>query len=106
VGHDSPPLWRPLGVGAEVYHGHEGVRRWFGEWYDAWEYVEDSCDELIDAGKRAISVMTSRGRGRSSGAELESKGHAGVWTIRDAKVIRVVWFPTRAEALEAAGVEE
>jgi hypothetical protein len=29
-----------------------------------------------------------------------------VWTIRKGKVIRVVWFPTRADALEAAGLSE
>jgi hypothetical protein len=27
-----------------------------------------------------------------------------VWTIRDGRVIRLVWFPTLAEALEAAGL--
>jgi len=31
---------------------------------------------------------------------------AGVWTIHDGKIIRVVWFPTRPEALEAAGLRE
>jgi ketosteroid isomerase-like protein len=30
----------------------------------------------------------------------------GVWTIRDGKVCRVVWYPTRAEALEAVGLSE
>ena len=29
-----------------------------------------------------------------------------VWTIRNGKVVRVVWFPTREEALEAAGLSE
>jgi hypothetical protein len=30
--------------------------------------------------------------------------HAGVWTLRDGKITRVVWFATREEALEAAGL--
>lgn len=29
-----------------------------------------------------------------------------LWTIRDGKVVRVVWYPTRAQALEAAGLRE
>jgi ketosteroid isomerase-like protein len=29
---------------------------------------------------------------------------AGVWTIRDGKIVHVVWFQTRDEALEAAGL--
>jgi hypothetical protein len=31
---------------------------------------------------------------------------AGVWTLRNGKVIRAVWFRTRAEALEAVGLGE
>ena len=29
-----------------------------------------------------------------------------VWTLREGKVARVVWLPTREEALEAAGLRE
>jgi hypothetical protein len=29
-----------------------------------------------------------------------------VWTIRKGKVIRVVWFLTREDAVEAAGVQD
>ena len=29
-----------------------------------------------------------------------------VWTLREGKVARVVWFRSRAEALEAAGLSE
>jgi ketosteroid isomerase-like protein len=67
--------------------------------------MEYDYDELIDAGERVISVVTRHGRGRASGAEVDWP-LALVWTIRKGKVIRVVWFPTRAEALEAAGLRE
>jgi hypothetical protein len=29
-----------------------------------------------------------------------------VWTIRKGKVIRLVWFPSRVEAFQAAGLRE
>jgi hypothetical protein len=29
-----------------------------------------------------------------------------VWTIQDGKVIRVVWFPSREDALVAVGLSE
>jgi hypothetical protein len=29
-----------------------------------------------------------------------------VWTLRQGRVIRLVWFPTRDHALEAAGLSE
>ena len=47
--------------------------------------------------------MTTCARGRASGIEVEGKDLAGVWTVRDGKVVQVVWYPTRAEALEAVG---
>jgi ketosteroid isomerase-like protein len=82
-----------------VYHGHDGLRSFFREWHEAWEGIEYDYDELIDAGERVISVVTRHG----SGSEVDWP-LALVWTIRKGKVIRVVWFPTRDEALEAAGM--
>ena len=89
-----------------VYRGHEGIRRFIRERYDdAWAEVEDHLDELIDAGEHVISVVTSRGRGRASGVEV-NREHAGLWTIRAGRIVRVAWFGTRAEAVEAAGLPE
>jgi ketosteroid isomerase-like protein len=90
-------------MGGAVYHGHEGLRRWARDWYEAWELIEYDVEELIDAGEHVIAVVTVRGRGRASAAEVEWTRHGGVWTFRDGKVVRVVWFPTREEALAAAG---
>jgi ketosteroid isomerase-like protein len=89
-----------------VFHGYEGLRAFWREWGAAWETIEDdSPEELIDAGEHVVSVSIQRARGKASGAEVE--WHlTGVWTIRDGKIVRVVWFPTRAEALEAVGLVE
>jgi ketosteroid isomerase-like protein len=92
-------------AGRGVYHGHEGLRQVFREWHEAWESHKADVEELIDAGDdRVISVGTARGRGKASGIEVELPHQAGLWTIRDGRVIRVVWFPTREEAPEAAGL--
>jgi ketosteroid isomerase-like protein len=80
----------------------EGVRSWMLDLYSGWEKVDLSCEELIDAGEQVIAVLSVRGRGRVSGIELEYRP-AGVWTLRQGKVVRVVWFPARDEALEAVG---
>jgi ketosteroid isomerase-like protein len=85
-----------------VYHGHHGLRSYFRDWSEAWESYEDYLEEVVDAGEYVISVVTVRTRGRASGVELQSK-RAAVWTIREGKIVRVVWFPTREEALEYAG---
>ena len=89
----------------DVYRGHDALRSMFRERYeDAWSTIEDELEELIDAGPHVISVVRSRGRGRSSGVEVE-KAHAGVWTIRDGTIVRVEWM-SREEALKAAGLSE
>jgi ketosteroid isomerase-like protein len=94
-------------IGAGVYRGHEGLRRFWHEYYaEAWESVEDNLEELIDIGDSVVSVVNSRARGRASGVEVEWTHNAGVWTIRDGKVVRVAWFTTREEALKAAGLRE
>ncbi len=110
--HDPELEWdishapaRNLIAGSHHYYGHDGLRAFFREWYEAWENAEADYEEMIDAGDKVISVETTRARGKRSGAEVELK-HAAVWTIREGKVLRVVWFGTRAEALEAAGLSE
>ena len=88
-----------------VIRGHEGMRRVTRSWDEAWESAEDECEELIDAGERVISVVARRGLGRTSGLRVDAE-RAGVWTIRGGKVVRTVWFPSKADALQAAGLSE
>ena len=92
-------------TGPGVYRGHDEMRRVYREWYGAWESYEEELRELIDCGEQVISIVTAVGRGRASGVEIEYTTF-GVWTIEHGKVVRSVWFPTRAEALEAVGLPE
>ena len=94
-----------LGSQTHPLRGHQGLRELHREWNEAWENAEDHCEELIDAGEHVVSVVTRRGRGLASGIEVETR-RGGVWTIRDGKVIRTVWFPSVEEALEAVGIRE
>ena len=91
--------------GSDVYRGREGLQRFFHKWHEAWEDMRNEPEELIDAGDDVVVVVTDRARGRVSGAEV-ARTHAAVWSVRDRKVARVAWFPTRTEALEAAGLSE
>lgn len=99
------PLPRLVG-GTAVWRGHEGLRAFFQERSEQVDEIEDVCDELIDAGDQVVSLVTTRARGRASGVEVDSPQYAAVWTVRDGKVIRVVWLATREEALDAAGLAE
>jgi ketosteroid isomerase-like protein len=93
------------GTGRDILRGHEGLRNLFREWHEAWGKIEYGYEELVDAGEQVISVVTRHARGRASGVEVE-RPFALLWTLREGKVIRVVWFLDRAEALEAAGLSE
>jgi ketosteroid isomerase-like protein len=86
-----------------LFRGRDRVQGAFREWYEAWEKVESEVEELIDAGyDQVVSVFTYRARGRTSGVEVEFAHMAGHWTIRDGRVIRVAFLPSREDALEAA----
>jgi ketosteroid isomerase-like protein len=89
-------------LGGTIYRGHEGLRTLFRHLQEPWEDYEDRLEEVIDVGgENVVTVVTTSGRGRASGVEVEQR-QAAVWTIRDRKVARVIWFSTRDEALEAA----
>jgi ketosteroid isomerase-like protein len=92
--------------GRRLYRGHEGVRSFFRERSEALENVEDAYEELIDAGDHVVLVGSVRARGRASGIEVEPARAAGVFTIREGRIARVVWLATREEALEAVGLKE
>ena len=98
------PMPRLIGGGG-IFHGHDGIREFFQERNTIWDEIEDEPNELIEAGEHVVSADTERGRGRSSGVEVEMTQYA-VWTIRNGKVVRVVWLPTREEALEVAGLSD
>jgi ketosteroid isomerase-like protein len=93
------------GITGRVVRGHDALRKWLREWYGAWENIQDELEELIDADHEVISVMVQRGQGRGSGIEVADR-IATLWTVCDGRIIRAVWFPTLAEALEAAGLSE
>ena len=93
---------RPEG---KVYRGHEGVVEALRTWTGTWEAYRLEVEEIIDAGEHVVAVDRQSGRGRGSGVPL-AKQFFAVFTLRDGKVIRMVWFSTREQALEAAGLRE
>ena len=88
-------------MGGGTYRGHEGLRSWSRDWHEAWETIEYECEELIDVGDQVIAVVNVRGRGQASGAHVEFRRHAGIFTVCEGRVVRLVWFPSRREALDA-----
>ena len=88
-----------------VYLGHDGVREAFRTWMGTWEDYRQERDEPIGAGAEVVVPVREHGRGKGSGIELERRTF-GVWTIRDGKAVRIRFYPTMSEALEAVGLPE
>jgi uncharacterized protein len=89
-----------------TYHGIEGVERFLSEWLDVWAGLELEVEDVCAAPDgRVLSLILQRGKGRSSGLEMEME-MAQVATLRNGKVTRLDNYEDRAEALEAAGLRE
>ncbi len=90
---------------AGVYHGHQGVERFFREWLGVWSDYSVTTREYIDASDSVVIVFRQGGLGRGSGVRTERDFFA-VYDIRDSKVVRYRMYESRLEALEAAGLSE
>ena len=89
-----------------VYHGIDGVARLNDEIRDVWEEFRVVPEQFIDAGDRVVVMEKVRGRGRSSGVEVETPTYATIWTLRDGRATRVQVAVDPNEALKAVGLEE
>ena len=87
------------------YIGPEGIREYMLGILAAWKSLTMAAEEFIDAESSVVVAVYQRGLGRESGASGDMRYFA-VWTFRGRAVIRLETFRDRAEALEAAGLDE
>ena len=57
-GVELDPRGGPMGrlIGPGIYRGHEGVRRFFRAYHEAWGQIDYEVEELIDGGERVFGV--------------------------------------------------
>ena len=89
---------------AGTYQGDAG-RQWVMSWVESFEGLTIEVTEIIDAGDKVFSAVVQRGRIRGSGAQVENHSWM-VDSFRDGIAVRTEAFPERAQALEAAGLNE
>ena len=99
----SPKEWVRLGDFDPLYHGHEGLLRFYRQWADAWADNWAKPQELIDLGDRLVLLGEIGTRGEASGIEV-GRRYAMLWHLRGGKVVREQVFNDPAEALEAVGL--
>jgi ketosteroid isomerase-like protein len=83
---------------ADSYEGFVEVMR---RWLSAWERpITITAEEFIQNGDRILVLINWVGRGKGSGAQIESPG-AHLWTFRDGLVVDYGVYRDRDEARAA-----
>ena len=92
-------------VSMDGLRGHDGVRRWWETWFDAFP---DHDFEVLDVGvlgDRIVAVLTALGHDAGGDAPFEDT----IWLTSRWWQGKCVWwrtFYTRDDALEAVGLSE
>jgi ketosteroid isomerase-like protein len=94
-----------LSVEPDTYRGHEGMRHYFESFADVMDEVRFEAEAFFDAGDKVVAETRLMTRGRETGLEVEQLV-VQVWTVRGGRAVKAEVFPTRAEALRAAGLED
>jgi ketosteroid isomerase-like protein len=86
-------------------HGREELSAIIAEWIGAFDEWREEIEEIRDLGEKVFVVATQRGRGKESGAEVETR-YALLYEVQDDKIARMTLFRGPSEALEAAGPQD
>jgi ketosteroid isomerase-like protein len=91
--------------GGALYHGHDGVRRWYRDLADAWDEIRTEPEAYFDLGEYTFVFHMMRGRGRHSGAEV-AMPMASVGRSHDGLTVYFKAYTDRKDALSELGVSE
>ena len=101
---DDHVEWDYVGAFPEAvtYHGPDEVREFLRQWSGAFEDFGVEAEDAIDAGDSVVVLLHQWGRGKETGAEVESRTWQ-VFDFRDGKIVHCRGYATKDEALKAAG---
>ena len=86
-------------------HGHDGMRRWWKNWLDAFPDYNIEVVQVRDVGDLLIAKVRAIGHGAGSDRPFEETfWHASRWSRGKCVWWRVIY--TEEEALEAVGLPE
>ena len=99
-------VWRTAGVfpGLKpIYHGHDGVRRFWDAMQEAWELIEVRPDRFVEYDDKVLVEIHFQAKGRESGAEVKMDW-LHVFTFEDDAVVEVAGYRSIEEALAQEGM--
>jgi ketosteroid isomerase-like protein len=92
--------------GAVVYHGRDGMRKYFGDLAEVWgDEIRLEPEAYFDLGEHKLAFSVSRGRGQQSGVEV-AMPVASVARWRAGRMVYLKGYARREEALRDLGVSE
>jgi hypothetical protein len=100
--YDPPREWLLPGM-PSAYRGHAGLRRWAADLHEAWEFLDHTPLEIVDAGDVVAFLCKIRLRARTSGIQLDTRLGQVFWTERGL-IVRETDFADWDEALRVVGV--
>jgi ketosteroid isomerase-like protein len=87
------------------YHGHDGIRRWWGH---AFDFLPDMVYDVVAVRELGdLTVTTGRMRGRAAGSDTPLD--QALWTVAEWRDGRCLWwatYDTEAEAVQAVRLRE
>src|SRR5438876_565391 len=94
---DPEVTWSPT---EGDYRGIEGVGSHFIEWMEPWDVHHIEPEEFVDHDDRVLVTIHVTARGGQSGMEIDQRFFQ-VYTVRHAKIRRMVEYVDRDQAVRA-----
>ena len=105
-------LWHPsceytstiAALEPHTYRGHDGMRRYLSDLADRWAEWRSDAEDVFDVGPDTVfASIRFRAVGKDSGAPVDARLGA-LFVLSEGKLLRGHTYPSREEALEAAGL--
>ena len=94
-----------LSAEPDTYRGHDGIRRYLESFTEAMEEIRFEAERISDLGSSVLVMLLLTARGRQTSIPVEQRS-AGVWSVRDGKVVTIRAFASSADALAAVGLDQ
>lgn len=96
----------PLFPGLEdVYRGHDGLRRWWADFKEPFEFIRVEPVRLVAGEDRAVGLLHFEARGKSSGVAVDLQ-LVNRWTYRDGLIVLYEGVPDFEQALAEAELSD